>query len=173
MAWWFSLVEERVCHQERKAAGRSYCVCSQSTEQWMLVRLPLSPLQDQSGNLWFLWKRSCIMWCFSGSCLVRGCFAEADTWEGMWCFCWSRCLSEGVVFVKNINITQTMRGSFCIAMPWNAFLVFTGLHWSSVVFTGLQWPSLVFAALHIIERNTTKNFLWYSSCFSLLLQIHT
>ena len=46
---------------------------------------------------------------------VRGCFAEADTWEGMM-FCWSRRLKGRVIFRKNINITpQTVRGHSCIA----------------------------------------------------------
>lgn len=41
--------------------------------------------QEQLMHL-FLGKPSCVTWCFSGRCLVRGCFAEVDTWKSMWCF---------------------------------------------------------------------------------------
>ena len=27
-----------------------------------------------SKNFWFLWRLSCAVWCFSGNCLMRGCF---------------------------------------------------------------------------------------------------
>ena len=33
------------------------------------------------GNFCFPWSLSCVMWCFSGNCLVKGCFSEADTWD--------------------------------------------------------------------------------------------
>lgn len=29
-----------------------------------------------SGNFRFLWRLSCVIWCFSGDCLMTGCFAE-------------------------------------------------------------------------------------------------
>jgi len=41
---------------------------------------------DESGKLWFLWKVTCVTGCFSGSYVRRGCFPEADTWEGIWYF---------------------------------------------------------------------------------------
>ena len=73
--------------------------------------------------LGFLETRLCHVM-FSGNCLMRGCFAEADTWEDVllrtdvWCFsgsclvkghamfCWSRCLRGCVMFGKSINLTQ-------------------------------------------------------------------
>jgi hypothetical protein len=39
-----------------------------------------------------------------------------------------------------------------------------------LVFNGLA-SSLVFAGFHFIERNSPKNFSWYSSCFWLFLLI--
>ena len=41
-----------------------------------------------SGNFWFLWELSCVTCCFSGSCLVRWCFAEVDAWESRVCDFW-------------------------------------------------------------------------------------
>jgi hypothetical protein len=38
------------------------------------------------GSVWFLWKFCCVMWCFSGSCLVKGFSGETDPWGRMWCF---------------------------------------------------------------------------------------
>ena len=35
------------------------------------------------GNFWFHWRFNCVMWCFLGIYLIRGCFAEADTWENV------------------------------------------------------------------------------------------
>lgn len=44
-------------------------------------------------SFWFLWKLSYVMRCFPGSCRERtvcwnrhrrGCFTEADAWEGAW-----------------------------------------------------------------------------------------
>lgn len=50
---------------------------------------------------------------------MRGCFAEEDMLEGM--FCWSKHLGGIIMSRKNINITpQTVRG--CLAI--NASLVF-------------------------------------------------
>jgi hypothetical protein len=91
------------------------------------------------------------------------CFAEADTWEDIllkqtherifcWCrhawghviFSWSGHLRGCMMFRKNMNIsTQTVKGHSLMAMPCNA--------------------SLFFSDLHFTERNAPKNFLWYSS----------
>ena len=48
-----------------------------------------------SRNFWFLWKVSCIGWCFAEAntwrcvslkqTLVKGCFAKASTWKDTWC----------------------------------------------------------------------------------------
>jgi hypothetical protein len=81
----------------------------------------------------FLWKLSC----------ERACdvLLKTDTWGG----------SEMFRKIRN-GTTQTVRGCSCSATPGNVLLVFTGLHWSL----------LVFIALHFGERNSPKNFWWYT-----------
>jgi hypothetical protein len=37
--------------------------------------------QTWSGNFWFLWRFSCDMWYFPGSCLMRGSFVATEMWE--------------------------------------------------------------------------------------------
>lgn len=44
-----------------------------------------------------------VMWCFSGSCPVKGCFTEAVKWDGMWCFAGMVVLRGHVIFGKSIN----------------------------------------------------------------------
>jgi hypothetical protein len=75
------------------------------------------------------------MWCFSGSCLVRGHM-----------FCWGKYLREHM-FRKNINITHRQREML--------------LHWFSL----LVWSSLTFDCHDFVERNTPENFSWYFGCF--------
>jgi hypothetical protein len=53
------------------------------------------------------------MGCFSGSRLMRGCFAEAGPWE--------------VMFGKSLSRTQQTVSGFCIGSPRNVSLVFTDL----------------------------------------------
>lgn len=126
---------------------------------------------EWSGNLWFLWRLSCVMSCFSGSSLLRGCFVEADMWEDalqridIWCFSgrclekkghvmfyWSRSLRGHMIFGKNLSITQQTVDN-ALALVSLAFLV--DLHLSQSDF---------------IEKNAPKNFSWYSGGFWPLLQ---
>lgn len=94
---------------------------------------------SSSGNFWFLWKLSWILWYFSGCCPMRGRFAEADAWKGKWCFAW-----EDAVCLRRVY------------KQWEeALLGFPVLHW-------LWNPSLVFTGLHSEERNEPKNFPWCS-----------
>lgn len=55
-----------------------------STQWWDQLSI-LVELQVWSTNFLFLWKFSCVIWWFSGCCLVREGFAETGTWEGVWC----------------------------------------------------------------------------------------
>lgn len=91
-------------------------------------------------DIWcFCWEQTC---CFSGSCLLRGCFAKANTWQNIllkqtheWAhdFCWSKCLRGHVLSKKNINRTsQTGNGCSCIG---SALQCFAGLCWSSLIVT--------------------------------------
>ena len=66
-----------------------------------------------SEHFWLLWRLSCLMGCFSGSRLMRGCFAEAGPWE--------------VMFGKSLSRTQQTVSGFCIGSPRNVSLVFTDL----------------------------------------------
>ena len=126
---------------------------------------------EWSGNLWFLWRLSCVMSCFfwklssermfCWSRHVRGRFAEKDIWclsghclvkKGHVMFCWSRSLRGHVIFGKNISITQQTVDN-ALALVSLAFLV--DLHLSQSDF---------------IEKNAPKNFSWYSGGFWPLLQ---
>jgi hypothetical protein len=90
---------------------------------------------------------------FSGSCLMRRYFADADAWDG------ARCL-EGLSMKPNKQWEGT-DALVCLA-------VFSGRRWASLRtllhcytlqgFTGLHWPSktlLIFACLNCIN---TWNF---------------
>ena len=94
------------------------------------------------GSSWFLWRLSCVMWCFSGICLMRGCF------------CWGRHLRGLGKLGKNISITQQI-GKDTLAL---------------VLLAVLCWSSLIFSCLDFTEKNTPKNFSWYSSTFFPLLR---
>jgi hypothetical protein len=105
------------------------------------------------GLVWFglVLKLSCVTWCLSRSCLVRGRFAEAGVWEGTWCF--ERVQVEPHKQWKDVS------------------LLLPGLCWSSLAmqcFAGLA-SSPIFSDLHFIEINSPKNFSWYSSWFWMLL----
>ena len=126
----------------------------------------------------FFWDSVCVMWYFSGSCLIS-CFA--DTWrfprscvvKGHVISYWSRCLRGWVMFRKNMNIApQTVRWCPCIGVPCNALLVFTDDALALICLAMLCWSSLIFACLDFIETNVSKNFSWYSGCSVLLLQTH-
>ena len=75
---------------------------------------------------------------FSGSCLMRWCFAKAKFERT--CDIW-----------KEYNSIDSEQNS-CIGSPYSALLVF--------------------ACCDFIDRNAPQNFLWYSSCFLLLLWPH-
>jgi len=74
------------------------CNCRSSSGWWSWVLGALQDCQytfcdvmaeceirlDEVKKFWFLWKLICVTGCFSGSYVRRGCFAEADTWEGIW-----------------------------------------------------------------------------------------
>lgn len=100
----------------------------------------------------FFWKLGCSTWCFSGNCLLRGCFTEADTQQGMRCFAEAETFRDCMVFGESINGTpQTVRWCFCITTLCDALLVFT----SCATF---RW-SLFFNGLHFVERNSPKKLL--------------
>lgn len=73
---------------------------------------------------------------------VRGCFAEADTWEGVWCFAW----------------VEAGEGAWCME-PHK--------QWGVTLALGRSTPlrSRCFTRLHFVERNAPKNFLWCSRWF--------
>lgn len=92
---------------------------------------------------------------FNNSVVLHDIFLEAVLWEGMWCAKNTHLRGHRMVG-KNINVTpQTVRGR-----SYTATLHLARLHWSLLVFIGF----------HFIERNTTKNFLWYSGWFWPCLQ---
>lgn len=89
-----------------------------------------------SRNFWFHWRASCVMWCLSGNCLMRGWFAGIhDVFSGS-------CLMEGYIMFywnrrahdlwKECNYSQTDNG-------WGSGIGPPG--WSSLGFTdtGLYW----------------------------------
>ena len=98
--------------------------------------------REWSGNLWFCWRFSCVMWWFSGNCRIRGHFAEADTREdvllstGMWCLfgsclvegheilCWSRGMRGHMIFGKSRSVNQQTVDN---VWHWFTLLVFAGL----------------------------------------------
>jgi len=112
-----------------------------------------------SGNFWVLWKLSCVTCCFSGNCLLRGCFAEACMWEGLWCF-------------AGVEAWEDRVHDFWKEYKWNSInseRLF--LHCDAVqCFAGFT-SLLVFSGLHFVERNAPKNFSWYSSWFWPVLLI--
>jgi hypothetical protein len=98
---------------------------------------------------------------------MRGCFAEADTWEDvllkqtherMFCWnrhirghamlCWSRHLRGCMMLRKNINITPHTCEDALV-------LVHSAM---------LCWFSLIFTCHNFIERNMPKNISWCSGC---------
>lgn len=110
---------------------------------------------------------------FSGSCLMRRCFAKTDTWyfsgncfvKGHVVFCCSRRLRGRAMFRKNINRTpQTVGGHSCIGSPCHVPLVFAD---DALALVCLAF-FLIIASHDFIERNTLKNFWWHSGCFFLL-----
>ena len=134
-----------------------------------------------------LWRLSCVTCCFSGSCLVRGCFAEADTGEAvllrthMWCFsgsclvrghvvfCWSRCLRGCLLLRKNINTTLPREDALALVLC-SASLVFAAA--LALVCLALCWSLLIFVCCDFAERNTPQNFSWYSGWFLPLPWTH-
>ena len=82
-------------------------------------------------NFWFLWRLSCIMWCFSGNSPLRGCFAE----NGHVVFSWmpgKRACDAQLAHVLEracgykYNPTDSGQPS-CIGSPCHSMLVITGL----------------------------------------------
>ena len=81
-----------------------------------------------SRNFWFLWRLSCVMWCFSGNCLMRGCFAENRHVVFFWklpgsraCNVWLKCtLERSVMFGKSLKYNPTdNRLCFCFGSLWD------------------------------------------------------
>jgi hypothetical protein len=128
-------------------------LCSCSTCLFLHLELLLFPLKiasswHNSGVKWefltslgtqlcymmFLWKLSFLwedvllrtdMWCFSGSCLVKG---RVVLW-------WTRCLRGPVMFGKSINISQhTVGNALAFGSLCNRLLVIfqLGRGWSSL-----------------------------------------
>lgn len=69
-------------------------------------------------------KLSCVSWCLSGSCLVRGWFAEADMRECTWCLEKSIC-----------RIPQWKDALELLCQPLMIVQRFPGFRWSLLVFT--------------------------------------
>lgn len=91
---------------------------------------------EGSGNFWFLRKLNCVMGCSSGSCLVRGYFAEQThekacdvllewTLDGA-CDVWKECKWNPIN-----NERWLLHGNTMHCLTGLAFsLVFAGLHFS-------------------------------------------
>lgn len=135
------------------------------------------------------------MSCFSGNCLLGGCFAEADRWEdallrtdththyfsgsylakGMWCFTGAEIWRD--MFGKSISITpQTVADALAFGSPcWSslslALLVFTEVALALVGLVVLHWTLLsflIFACPDFVKKETctkTDGVLAASSCF--------
>ena len=71
-------------------------------------------------------ETQCVRWCFPGSCLVRGCFAEADTWESKWCFPGADTWTTHHVW-KESNWNPILKGYSYTETPCNTSLGFSGL----------------------------------------------
>ena len=121
---------------------------------------------------------------FSRSCLMRGCFAEADM-GGHMMFWWSGCLIRCAMFRKNINKTpKTVKEYSCIAISCNALLVFTDLQLPCSTLLNISshakllWSLLVFnfkekcTSEHMIFPlilDNSADLTWFDSSLRFLL----
>lgn len=141
------------------------CKCSKSTWERNTWR----------GNFWFRWRQSCAL-CFSGNCLISGCFIEnrhvcfsgGCLVKGHAMFCWSRCSRGLMMFGTSISITQQMTVSDL------SLVLFAGHRWASLmlIFTDniLALVCLDFLAdLHLLWFHREKHTKKLLVVFQLLL----
>lgn len=134
-----------------------------------------------SKNFWFGWRLNCVVWYFSVSCLMRGCFTEADTIEdvllktAMWHFFWKLACERACNFCQSRNMRRHMmfRRTLDETMAW---VHLAGLHWAPPCWSLLMmlwyWLSLL-SPLTFIVKSTPHNFWWCFNCFLLLWQTQT
>jgi len=127
---------------------------------------------------------SCITWCCSGNCLIRGCFCWSRNvggcfaknecvvffWEqpgkkGKWYSAWVDAWENmWCLFGKGINITQQTVADG-IGSPCHSVLAVAGLCWcwsSLTMLCDIGSPChslLIIICLEFIERNATKDVL--------------
>ena len=121
----------------------------------------------------------CIMWCFSGNCLLRGCFAENRHMVFFWKLPGERAFDVLLEWIlerthyawEEYKYNQTVDSALiCNAtLYWSSLgLTDTGVHWRhSCVGLPCFLSSVIFACYDFVERNTPNNFWWYSGCFLL------
>ena len=131
------------------------------------------------------------MWCFSGDCLMRRCFAVVGTWEDVllrtdtWCFleaAWKKgvwCLAEWMLERtrdgwKGYKYNPTDSGWQCVTLP-----LFGGLHWALLtlvlsLMTLCHWLALPLFAGHRLSwrrrKKCTKELLIFQQLPASLLQ---
>lgn len=82
-------------------------------------------VHHKGGNFWFLWRLSYAILCFSGICLMRRCFPEADMWED---FLLRQTLERMHDLWKGYKYNPTNgEQQPCIGLPCNVSLFFTNL----------------------------------------------
>lgn len=158
-----------------------------------------------SGNFWFRWRFSCVVWFFffSENCLMRlfgwSRHERMSYWSRHVVSFWKlpveracdvyleQMLERTCEFWKESKYNPpNSRWCSCIGLSCKSLLgflrlcwcwcsVMTFLHWFTLQwFAGLHWWHLHWFILHSLlillccdfeERNTPKNFWWYSSCF--------
>lgn len=113
-----------------------------------------STSNEWSGNFWFHWRLHCVLWCVSGSCLVKGHVP----------FCWSRRLRGHVVFGKSISMTHQTDSGWHPGIGWASLTSMTLWHWFG------WFSSQIFACGDFVERKAPKDFWRRPGCFLLLQQ---
>lgn len=120
-----------------------------------------------SGNFWFLWRLSCVIWCFSGNYVMRVCFYWMRHVEGCVAknghrmFFWKQPRKRACDVLLECMLERTYS-------IWKG----STRQWSTLYGIGSPCHSLLVIVCHdFIEKNAPKYFWWCSGGFFLLLQL--
>lgn len=110
-----------------------------------------------SENFWFLWRHSCIVWCFWGGVL----------WEGMWCFAGVESHSERMLFYcyTTLQDLEDLRWFHGKKLAKDLPVVFRLILGSSADSCWLSWALMIEVLLlirlwYLLLNWTSDNLIW-------------